>query len=320
MYTAAFRSTVTARRWRVALSVTLFPLIWPAISGAQEIYKSVDAAGHVTYSDHPGVSNAPADTELPGDDGSVVAGMGVSTAPPPLPTTEQPPCPQEGDLWTPGYWAWDGVGYYWVAGVWVPPPSVGVLWTPGYWAYAGTVFVFHRGYWGRRVGYYGGINYGFGYRGVGYFGGRWVGTVFAYNRAVNNLNASGFRHVYDEPGVNHAGLSRVSYNGGPGGTSNVPTAQERLAAQSRLPSASQRMHLQPDPHPAPSTPSSTARSARVSKPVRSDTPAASAPRRATSSTVTRRRTPANATVRPASTHPGAPRPRATPEMKSTPIR
>jgi hypothetical protein len=226
MYTVAFRSTVTAHRWRLALSVTLFLLLWPAMSGAQEIYKSVDAAGHVTYSDHPGVSNAPADTELPGDDGSEVAGMSVATAPPPLPTTEQPPCPEEGDLWTPGYWAWDGVGYYWVAGVWVPPPSVGVLWTPGYWAYARTVFVFHRGYWGPRVGYYGGINYGFGYGGVGYVGGRWVGNVFAYNRAVNNLNASGFRHVYDEPAVNHGGLSRVSYNGGPGGTSNVPTAQE----------------------------------------------------------------------------------------------
>lgn len=319
MHTAPSRSAVIAHRWRQALSVTSFLLIWPAMSGAQEIYKSVDAAGHVTYSDHPGTSDAPADTE-PGDDGSVVAGMSVSTAPPPLPTTDQPPCPEEGDLWTPGYWSWDGVSYHWVPGVWVPPPSVGVLWTPGYWAYAGTVFVFHRGYWGPRVGYYGGINYGFGYGGTGYLGGRWVGNAFAYNRVVNNVNASGFRHVYDEPVFNHGGFSRVSYNGGPGGTSNVPTAQERLAAQSRVPSVSQRMHLQPGPTPAPSIPSSSAQSARVSKPAPSYPHAASATRRVTSSAVTRRRTSANSSMRPASTHPSAPRPRATPAIKSTSTR
>jgi hypothetical protein len=318
MHTASSRSAVTAHRWQQALCVTLCLLTWPGMSGAQAIYKSVDAAGHVTYSDQPAMPNSALDSE-PGDDGSVVAGMSASTTPPPLPTIDQPPCPEEGDLWTPGYWAWDGVGYYWVPGVWVPPPSVGVLWTPGYWAYAGTVFVFHRGYWGPQVGYYGGINYGFGYRGIGYAGGRWVGNAFAYNRAVNNVNASVFRRVYDEPVVSHGGFSRVSYNGGPGGTSNVPTAQERLAARSSLP-VSQRMHLQPGANPAPSIPSSTAQSARVPKPGVSHPPATSAPRRVTASAVTRRHTTVNAGIRPASRPPSTPRPRATPAIKLTPIK
>jgi len=224
--------------WRSSLAPSAFYdtalLVWPTTPWAQEVYKSVDAAGHVTYSDQPDMSNSAVDAE-PVNDESVLAGMSASTAPPPLPTADQPPCPEEGDLWTPGYWAWDGVAYNWVPGVWVSPPRVGVFWTPGYWAYASTVFVFHRGYWGPQVGYYGGINYGFGYGGRGYAGGRWVGNVFAYNRAVNNVNVSVFPHVYDEPEVNHGGLGRVSYNGGPGGTNSVPTAQERLATQSRLP-------------------------------------------------------------------------------------
>src|SRR5580658_8333797 len=39
--------------------------------------------------------------------------------PPPLPVCEQPLCPAEGDLWTPGYWAYAQEGYFWVPGTWV---------------------------------------------------------------------------------------------------------------------------------------------------------------------------------------------------------
>jgi hypothetical protein len=35
-------------------------------------------------------------------------GISVSFGPPPLPVYEQPICPAEGYIWTPGYWAWDG--------------------------------------------------------------------------------------------------------------------------------------------------------------------------------------------------------------------
>jgi Domain of unknown function (DUF4124)/WXXGXW repeat (2 copies) len=306
-----------AHRWRHALSMTLALLVWPATPWAQQIYKSVDAAGHVTYSDRPDLSNSTMDA-APADDGNAEVGISASMAPPELPAADQPPCPEDGDLWTPGYWAWDGVSYYWVPGAWESPPSVGVFWTPNYWAYAGTVFVFHRGYWGPHVGYYGGINYGFGYGGRGYVGGRWAGNVFEYNRAVNNVNASVLHHVYDEPVVNHTASGRVSYNGGPGGTSSVPTAQERLAAESRLPSQPERMHLQPAPRPSPSTPSPTHQVATAPNRVVSRTPTAAAPRQTVASAATPPRAPPNAASRAAATPSTTSRPR--PAIKAEPIK
>jgi hypothetical protein len=114
---------------------------------------------------------------------------------------------------------------------------VGVLWTPGYWQFVGAVYIFHPGYWGPHIGYYGGINYGFGYMGVGFAGGRWVGNSFAYNSAVNNLNVNIIRNTYSETVANNATVNRVSFNGGPGGTTTVPTPQERAAtAEPHIPS------------------------------------------------------------------------------------
>ena len=46
----------------------------------------------------------------------VDVGVAVSFGPPELPVYEQPICPAEGYIWTPGYWAWDGDDYYWVPG------------------------------------------------------------------------------------------------------------------------------------------------------------------------------------------------------------
>jgi len=37
---------------------------------------------------------------------------------------------------------------------------------------------------GPTVGFYGGINYGFGYFGNGFYGGRWEGGHFFYNTSV----------------------------------------------------------------------------------------------------------------------------------------
>jgi len=39
------------------------------------------------------------------------------------------------------------------------------LWTPPYWGWRGGITGSHDGYWGRTLGYYGGVNYGFGYGG-----------------------------------------------------------------------------------------------------------------------------------------------------------
>jgi hypothetical protein len=107
----------------------------------------------------------------------------------------QPPAPAEGYIWVPGYWAWDPdfADYYWVPGTWVLAPRVGYLWTPGYWAWNGAGFVFYEGYWGPVVGFYGGINYGFGYFGTGYVGGRWDHDRFYYlNPASNPVLSYGF--------------------------------------------------------------------------------------------------------------------------------
>src|SRR5580704_14022778 len=77
----------------------------------------------------------------------IAVGISVHVAPPALPVYVQPPCPTEGYIWTPGYWAYRDSDYYWVPGVWVAPPRVGLLWTPAYWGFAGGVYGFHAGYW-----------------------------------------------------------------------------------------------------------------------------------------------------------------------------
>src|SRR5271170_8008090 len=170
----------------------------------------------------------------------------ATEAPPPLPDYEQPAAPDDGYLWTPGYWAWGLGGYYWIPGTWVQPPRVGVLWTPGYWGFVGGVYAFHAGYWGPHIGFYGGVNYGFGYGGVGFAGGRWVGNSFAYNQNVTNVNVTVIHNTYNQTVVNNVTVNKVSYNGGAGGVTAVPTTQERAAAQEPhvAPTQLQRQHIQ----------------------------------------------------------------------------
>lgn len=172
----------------------------------------------------------------------------VSFGPPALPVYDQPVCPDDGYLWTPGYWAYDpDYGYYWVPGTWVEAPEAGYLWTPGWWGWEGGGFLFHEGYWGTAVGFYGGINYGFGYFGDGFYGGRWDGGHFFYNRAVMNINETNIRNVYiDKTVINNVNENRVSFNGGQGGLTARPTARDQAAAQQRHipPVAAQTQHLQ----------------------------------------------------------------------------
>ncbi len=158
--------------------------------------------------------------------------VGVSP-PPPLPQESQPPIPAYGDVWTPGYWAWNGVvnDYYWTPGLWVQPPRIGFLWTPGYWGWNDGVYLFSAGYWGPSVGFYGGINYGFGYGGFGYRGGFWRGRTFLYNRAVNNLGNLRINAVYHQRLTDARRNNRISFNGGPGGVRARPTAQELAAGR-----------------------------------------------------------------------------------------
>ena len=92
-------------------------------------------------------------------------------------------------------------------GTWVLAPEAGYLWTPGYWGWGGGGFIFNEGYWGPSVGFYGGIDYGFGYFGHGYEGGRWENGHFFYNTAVNRVDANVIHNVYNTR-VNESGEPR----------------------------------------------------------------------------------------------------------------
>jgi len=172
-------------------------------------------------------------------------GISISLAPPELPTYEQPLCPGDGYIWTPGYWAYADAetGYYWVPGAWVMAPEPGFLWTPGYWGWGGNGYAFNEGYWGLHVGFYGGVSYGYGYFGDGYEGGRWQDGHFYYNRSVNNVNITNIHNVYNTT-VIHNNENRVSYNGGRGGIDRRPTAQEESFSKERRiqPVAAQNEH------------------------------------------------------------------------------
>jgi hypothetical protein len=169
----------------------------------------------------------------------------VTIAPPELPVYEQPPIPAPGYMWTPGYWAYGPAGYFWVPGTWVLPPTVGTLWTPGYWGWRDGIYVWSAGYWGPHIGFYGGVNYGFGYGGYGYEGGRWNNGVFAYNRNVNNFGEVRITNVYSKTVVVRNNV-RVSFNGGSEGTRAQPTPQEEAAAHEQhvAPTAQQTHHQQ----------------------------------------------------------------------------
>ena len=137
----------------------------------------------------------------------------------------------EGYLWAPGYWMYGPEGYFWVPGTWVQPPQPGLVWTPGYWGWSNALYVWNSGYWGRNVGFYGGVNYGYGYYGRGYEGGYWRGNDFFYNRAVNNVRGPEIRNVYSKTVINNITVNNISYNGGTGGVAARPTAQEQTASQ-----------------------------------------------------------------------------------------
>jgi len=162
--------------------------------------------------------------------------ISVGVAPPPLPVYDQPPCPEPGLMWTPGYWAYGDDGYYWVPGTWVAAPQPGYLWTPPYWGWDNGLYVFHGGYWGPHVGYYGGVNYGFGYGGIGFVGGEWRGGHFAYNTAVMHVGFHGGLTFFDRGRVDRGFVardSRVAFSGGPGGIHYQPRPEERMAEHER---------------------------------------------------------------------------------------
>ena len=179
---------------------------------------------------------------------SAQVSISVGIAPPPLIVDDQPPAPDDGYLWTPGYWAYDDDQgeYYWVPGSWEQPPEVGLYWTPNYWGWADGAYVYYPGYWGPTVGFYGGVNYGYGYWGHGYGGGRWDNGHFAYNTAANNFGGRHFNNVYTDRSLYRAQSNRVSFNGGRGGLQAQPTNAEREAMHQNhvQATAAQESHVQ----------------------------------------------------------------------------
>ncbi len=176
----------------------------------------------------PDRSYAPAQepySEPYSEDASYQQTVQAPQPPPPLPEYSQPPCPEDNDLWTPGYWDYSTTGYYWVPGAWVVAPWVGSLWTPPYWGYENGSYIRHAGYWGPHIGFYGGINYGFGYTGRGYYGAYWNHGSIEYNRTVTNVNTTIIHNVYEYKVPESRG-NRISYNGGRGGIEARPTAAE----------------------------------------------------------------------------------------------
>jgi hypothetical protein len=120
---------------------------------------------------------------------------------------------------------------------------VGLLWTPPWWGFVNGAYLFHEGYWGPTVGFYGGLNYGFGYFGTGYLGGVWAGNVFRYNTAVTRVNTTVVHNTFvDRTVVNRqTTTSRASFNG-QGGVRAEATAEERAAANARhLPATSEQV-------------------------------------------------------------------------------
>jgi WXXGXW repeat (2 copies) len=170
-------------------------------------------------------SQAPYDDSADESDYGIQPEETAADPPPPLPDYDQPSCPGDGYIWTPGYWDYASAGYYWVPGAWVQAPYTGALWTPGYWGYSHSRYAFFHGYWGPHIGFYGGINYGFGYVGYGYQGGYWNGNVFDLNRTVNNVNVTVVRNVYVYK-ITNVTVNRVSFNGGTGGIQVRPRPAE----------------------------------------------------------------------------------------------
>jgi hypothetical protein len=176
--------------------------------------------------------------------------ISVGFAPPVLPIYVQPICPEPNLMWMPGYWAYGDDGYYWVPGAWVPAPYVGALWTPGYWGWNNGLYVFNDGYWGPHIGYYGGVNYGFGYMGMGFAGGEWRGGYFAYNTAIVHVNTTIIHNTYINETIVHnttiVNEKNVAYSGGPGGIQHKPTAEEQVAMhETHLPPTKfQTQHVQ----------------------------------------------------------------------------
>ena len=102
-----------------------------------------------------------------------------------------------------------------------------------------------RGLLGSSVGFYGGINYGYGYYGRGYYGGRWVGDTLPLQHGREpGKHQLDSKHVCRPSVPRNARGTRASFNG-PGGVRTKPNAKEQAVASAEhvVPTSSQQSRV-----------------------------------------------------------------------------
>jgi len=70
----------------------------------------------------------------------------VTRAPPPAALHEPVPNARKGNVWSRGYWIWNGIHYKWVPGEWVKERS-GQKWESARWQTDGVRWQFVVGHW-----------------------------------------------------------------------------------------------------------------------------------------------------------------------------
>jgi len=78
-------------------------------------------------------------------------GIGTNPNPPPpavIPESiPKPPVTEDPVIWQPGHWEWQGLGYVWQQGQWIPRAGHGTEWQDGYWALQDKTWVWIPGHW-----------------------------------------------------------------------------------------------------------------------------------------------------------------------------
>lgn len=71
---------------------------------------------------------------------------------PPVPsditeTVPKPPVTAEALMWQPGHWDWNGNGYVWAKGQYVPAAGHGNMWMPGWWSHSESGWQWQPPHW-----------------------------------------------------------------------------------------------------------------------------------------------------------------------------
>lgn len=81
--------------------------------------------------------------------GCVGSGLGEPPPIPPVRAERIPMAPPSKitQIWQPGHWDWDGQGYRWLDGEWVPRNGHGPLWQDGFWRRRGNDHAWIPAHW-----------------------------------------------------------------------------------------------------------------------------------------------------------------------------